>query len=165
MIKKFERFAQDLEDLDIETPLDDDPAVVLNLKEKDGKIINFHPIYAIASTVYKSGNPPLISSINRADRTPEQKEFLKLAEYFHNEFNAIIREKGKEIFREIDPYGEEDWGDSISREDFTDTTIVDFIENKGYYIRRTKFENMIEIIVFFRSKEEIDAFLSDVKEL
>ena len=136
----------------------DGPAIVLNLKEKDGNILTFHPIYAVTTTNYEFGHPPLIQEIERNERTDEQKRFLKLAGYFENEFKRTIElnRPTKMLASDGDPYGEENWGD--------EETLITYLEDKGYEFRRKHWPEITEITTFFRTKEQIDSFINYIKE-
>jgi len=138
MIKKFENFSKsDLDPYGEEnwsSDIKDNSAVVLNLKESDGEILGFHPVYAVVSTDYIPGRPLLIQGIRKENRTPEQKIFLKLAEYLSDNIKGIK----------------------------FNSSIVDFIENKGQEIRKKNWGKITEITIFFRSKDEIDDFLLDI---
>ena len=134
------------------------PAVVLNLKERDGKILPFHPIYAVTTTNYEIGFPPLIQQIARNERTDLQKSFLKLASYFENEFTKTIElnRPSKRLVMDEDPYGEENWGD--------EETLISYLEDKGYDFRKKVWPDTTEITTFFRTKEQIDSFINYIKE-
>jgi hypothetical protein len=60
---------------------DDDSGVVLNLKAVNGKLLRMCLAYAVTTPYYQQGNPPMVQSIAKGERTKKQKECLKLAEY------------------------------------------------------------------------------------
>jgi len=154
MIKTFESF------------INEGPSVILNLKQDgEGNILNFHPVYAVTTTDYEPGHPPLIQSINRIDRTDVQKNYLKLSAYLDDQIRNLFNPKTiKFANMELDPYGEDDWGEQhVQGREITG--VVEFLENKGYEFKKKKWHTgIIEITIAFSDKNEIETFLNDLRE-
>jgi len=119
----------------------DTSAVILNFKDSEGEILNYHPVYAVITTDYFPGYPPMIiGGIPRAERTVEQKNTIRLSVYLEETLRFITR--GKIL-----------------------TGVVEFLEEKGYAFRKTRWgTGVTEITTILKTKENMDNILEYIKE-